>query len=463
MKGIWFKPYLAATFFIVGITLGLTFFEFVSSVGAQDTLLAQSEDPAGVIRSPEEFSSSMGSFCLRDGRRIAVGQQCSDPREVSPCSYAQETCTLVGSEATCVDGRYNYRSTKECSSVTSGTLRTSACSPSPHCDGQGRCVQDSDLNCSLRDTECVTYACDPAMPGTSCKATDKPAVDCVVGDWFYTTNPIVCGKEFVAERKVRVHPACNGKSCPALTETGVISCTPTPTPTPTATPTLPPTNTPTRTPTRTPTATPTVTRTPSRTPTSTPTATPTPPQNNNNPPPCVVIGCPAGQSFNLQTCKCEPLCGNGRLDPGEECDASAGINGNCRGYGCVNCKKDFSARCESLFTSECTGDGSRLTISWGPNIVFEHGDKMYRCHTDPTCCPPTSPPGNTTFLPGPCKESPRASFSNKHDIGSACPHSALVQPPEYTVSCTCGVTGTQRKCLDAKDGVSEIWDEVQQP
>lgn len=372
-------------------------------------------------------------FCTHDGRRIEVGQECSAPENISECSYTQEVCAIVGSQPTCVEGLYSHRATKACSSVAGGALRTSACSPPPHCDGQGRCVQDSDLNCSARDTDCVRYECDPASPGTRCLSTNKPPVDCVVSDWRYIIDPLVCGGEFVAERTIVVAPACNGKVCPALRKTGIVSCTPTPTPTPT------------------------------RTPTSTPTATPTPRTNIiDNPPPCVVTGCPAGESFNRQTCRCEPLCGNGRVDPGEECDASAGVHGNCRGYGCVNCKMDFSARCESLFTSECTGDGSRLTITWGPNIIFEQGDKMYRCHTDPSCCPPTSPPGNTTFRSGPCEESPGANFSNKHDIGSACPHSALVQPPEYTVSCTCGVTGTQRKCLDAKDGVTEIRDEVQE-
>ena len=460
MKGVRSVRYLAVTLLVVGVTLGLALCEFVSLVGAQDALVAQGEEPSGVIRSPEEFSGGTVSFCSYDGQRIAVGQACGSPRDVSECSYAQEICAVVGVEAVCVESRHDHRAGKACSNLSNGSLRTSACSPPPRCDGSGRCVQDSDLNCSLRDTECITYQCDPAMPGLGCKATDKPAVDCVVSDWRYTNNPIVCGKEFVAERTVVVSPACKGKLCPVLRETGIFMCTPTPT----ATPTPRPTNTPTRPPTLTPTATPTVTQTATatRTPTSTPTATPTPPPDGSDgQPPCVVTGCPAGESFNTQSCKCEPLCGNGRLDPGEECDASAGVKGNCQGYGCVNCKIDLSARCESLFTSECTEDGSKLTITWGPNIIFEHGDKMYRCHSDPTCCPPTSPPGNTTSLPGPCKEAPNATFANKHDIGSACPHSALVQPPEYTVSCSCAVTETKRKCLDAKNGVVEIWDEVQ--
>lgn len=463
MKGTWPKICLTATLLLVGVTLGVTLFECVPLVGAQDAFLAQNDEPDSIVRSPEGFSSSSLHFCRQEGLRIAVGQECSAPREISECSYAHEICTMVGSEATCVDGRYHYRATKECSSVTDGTLRASACSPPPQCDGQGKCVQGPDLVCAERDTECITYQCDPASRGSGCISSNKPPVHCVVGPWFYTKEPAGCGTEFVAERNVVVAPACNGNTCPPLKDTGILACTPTPT----STPTPRATNTPTSTPTRTATATPTITQTASptatRTQTATPTVTPTPDSNGNGgPPPCTVTGCQVGESFNTQTCACEPLCGNGRVDPGEECDASAGVNGNCAGYGCVNCQKDFSARCESLFTSECTGDGSRLTISWGPNIIFEHGEKMYRCHTDPTCCPPTSPPGNTTFLPGPCKESARASFSNKHDIGSACPHSALVQPPEYAVSCTCGVTGTTRKCLDAKDGVSEIWDEVSQ-
>jgi hypothetical protein len=143
------------------------------------------------------------------------------------------------------------------------------------------------------------------------------------------------------------------------------------------------------------------------------------------------------------------------LDPGEECDASAGLNGGCQGVGCVNCQLDYTANCASIFKSDCTGDGSRLTITWGPHLRYTVGDTTYECHSDPTCCPPQSPPSNSSYLAGSCPTT-NSTFSNTHNISSACLHSATAEPPEYTVSCSCSVQGSTYKCISAQDGVSDV-------
>ncbi|MFI5366965.1 MAG: hypothetical protein ACHQ4J_15225, partial [Candidatus Binatia bacterium] len=106
--------------------------------------------------------------------------------------------------------------------------------------------------------------------------------------------------------------------------------------TPTDTATASPTNTPTTTPTQTPSSTPTLTasRTASATPTATATPTPTPtgtatPTSTNS------VAAPTSTAVTTPTAgftatATPSLCGNGVLDPGEQCDDGNGSDGdNC--------------------------------------------------------------------------------------------------------------------------------------
>lgn len=162
-------------------------------------------------------------------------------------------------------------------------------------------------------------------------------------------------------------------------------------------------------------------------------------------------------------------CGNREFDPPqEECDASAGINGNCQGMGCIDCKLVPNATCNSLFTSECTFESSKLTITWGGNVLFTVGEgewaQVYNCRSDPSCCPPQSPPNNTSEMSEYSCTNPiapgagRPSFSHNHDIKSACPHGPYTNPPSYNVSCTCDMgSGTvsparSQQCINAQTG-----------
>ena len=171
------------------------------------------------------------------------------------------------------------------------------------------------------------------------------------------------------------------------------------------------------------------------------------------------ITCPAGTTRNTSTCACDPvpLCGNGILDAGEECDQSAGINGNCLGVGCVNCRRDSSKSCASIFTSSCTGAGSSLAITWGQGLTFQSGTSIYKCHSDPSCCPPVSPPSNSQSQSAAklCSVSPNSTYGHDFDISSVCPHGKHVKPPSYHISCTCNKARTSQNCLSAVDGVSD--------
>ena len=130
--------------------------------------------------------------------------------------------------------------------------------------------------------------------------------------------------------------AAGFQPCPA-TPTNTPTITPAPTNTPTQTPTAAATQTPTQTPTRTPTATntPTATFTPTntatKTPTQTPTATATP-----------VSTAPA-------------TCGNGVLNPGEQCDDGNAVSGD----GC-------SATCQIETGWACTGQPSGCSLAACP-------------------------------------------------------------------------------------------------
>ena len=138
-----------------------------------------------------------------------------------------------------------------------------------------------------------------------------------------------------------------GSTASSLFATGFQPCPATPTPTATSAPTNTPTQTPTRTATNTATNTPTPTFTPTNTATKTPTQTPTatatftptntPTPTPTNTPTATAMNTPTAtpSSTPSQTPTSTPVfntpgvCGNGIVDPGEQCDDGNTTSGDC--------------------------------------------------------------------------------------------------------------------------------------
>ncbi len=184
----------------------------------------------------------------------------------------------------------------------------------------------------------------------------QAGVDCTLppGSFDITVSEF----DSVESPEPQVRLACTALPTFTPTYTNTSTPTQTPTPTPTHTPSLTPTVTPTPTPTYTPTVTPT--RTPTSTRTDTPTSTPT-----NTP----------------------ILCGNGELDPGEECDDGP-LNSDdepnaCRttcvlpscGDGTVDDGPEYLEACDDGNNEDgdlCPADCS-YRIRLGPSLVVGQG------------------------------------------------------------------------------------------
>lgn len=247
------------------------------------------------------------------------------------------------------------------------------------------------------------------------KRTLKGPCDCVP-EWPPVT--VACDQSVVVTQVIKIPASDGGKACVLKTRTDVgAKCTPTPTNTPTATPT--PTNTPTATPT----------------PTDTPTATPTPTSTPEGG--CVTQTCPDGQSFDSTpgVCACQPNCGNGRLDPGEQCDAGGSGGAGCK-PGCKcdkNCRLDCeSGACRTLLVIDCGPQDDQgnvkctRTTTWGPNADYTGGRVDDVNCSDDYCCPHQG--SDTT------EATAEAGSSQCVTMVSACPSNPgrLTTPPDFS-------------------------------
>ncbi|MEO6026730.1 MAG: hypothetical protein ABIR79_07695, partial [Candidatus Binatia bacterium] len=156
---------------------------------------------------------------------------------------------------------------------------------------------------------------------------------------------------------------------PTPTTTKTVTPTQTPTATLTATPTVTTTATPTVTATKTTTPTPTATVTATKTTTPTPTVTATPTKTAT---PTITATPTATKTVTpTPTVTATPsACGNGALDVGEDCDASAGPAGSCAsasntGAGFI-CSGSCTCACPAsvTFSGDATAPESLLDTGW---------------------------------------------------------------------------------------------------
>ncbi len=193
-----------------------------------------------------------------------------------------------------------------------------------------------------------------------------------------------------------------------MTATATPTATKTVTPTPTATVTVTPTPTVTATKTATPTPTPTVTVTPTLT--ATPTKTPTP---------TITVTPTATQTVTpTPTVTATPsACGNNVLDPGEDCDLSAGVTcatGSNTSAAFI-CSGSCTCSCPSTvtFSGDATAPESLLDTGWtgishrAP--IIANGDVTIQV----TSCPGSSRPCGVCNVAGPI-ENPNAGTGQLH-------------------------------------------------
>jgi hypothetical protein len=154
---------------------------------------------------------------------------------------------------------------------------------------------------------------------------------------------------------------------PPAVATPTITATPTPTATRTAT--ITPTPTLTATKTATPTVTPTVTATKTATPTATKTTTPTPTATATATKTATPTVTAVLTTTPTPTVTATPACGNGILDAGEDCDASAGAGGSCASASNTSAAFICSGSCTCACPSKVTFSGDAASA----NSVLDTG------------------------------------------------------------------------------------------
>ncbi|MGD0945795.1 MAG: choice-of-anchor Q domain-containing protein [Candidatus Binatia bacterium] len=300
-----------------------------------------------------------------DGTSCTNGSQCYG----GECDSTLNTC--CGQTANCSDGTSCTGGSQCYGGACDSTLNT-CCGWSANCSDGTSCTSSAQCSSGICFSgTCVEPTSTPTQtPTVTPTPTDTPTVTPAPTD-TPTVTP-------------------TPTDTPTVTATPTVTDTPTVTPTPTDTPTVTPTPTVTDTPTVTPTSTDTPTVTPTRT--DTPTMTPTPTVTDTP----TVTPTPSATATPTETATVSPTntptatptatptptgCGNGVLDPGEECDDGA-LNGT-PGDGCSStCQSELIPGIGAL-KHECVHEWLALPVP-----PRRHGlpIRQVSCtDNDPTC------------------------------------------------------------------------------